>query len=320
MLKKILNIVSYAALLLLLMPPRDIGIIMIAILFIIGTCVIVNNKNHMRTIAKSKKYIMIVISISIVVVLGSAFYNRWLPSSKINSIASGLQISNKALLIIGTIVLVILSIKLSLVCIQKFYEIYSQSGFVRSIVACLIAAFTTVILAQIMINTEALTMGYLNFMYGVLIVALPILLLYGLSSKVVPSIIIGSGIFMILSTINTYVYIFRGRLFEPVDIFALGTAKNVAESYSLVPVPTKIVSCWIVFVCIILLLNYLQHKKKLKIGLERRLALLVICAVGGVVVSIYSLNLKTYHWENEGAKYNGYILDFVAKVKEISVP
>jgi phosphoglycerol transferase MdoB-like AlkP superfamily enzyme len=202
--------------------------------------------------------------------------------------------------------------------VKKLSDSNPQKDFEKSIVSCLCISVVTVILAQIMIDTDAISMGYFKFIWGVLIVSVVILFLYCLLGRIIPSIVFGAGVFMVISTINVYVYRFRGRLFEPVDVFSASTAMNVVENYSLFPIPTGILIGWGVFVSMLIVLYCLQHKSKSTLAPKKRLILLSLCISCSVAIFFYATNLKTYHWHKEGVQYNGYILDFVSKFKEIS--
>lgn len=47
---------------------------------------------------------------------------------------------------------------------------------------------------------------------------------------------------------------------------------------------------------------------------------MALCVLTGAMCTFaYATNLKTYHWQREGAIFNGYILDFVSKLKEAHV-
>ena len=204
--------------------------------------------------------------------------------------------------------------------LQKISDTVGQNAFVRNLAYCLIAAVVTVILAQIMIVTTVFSMGFLKFMWGVLIVLVAILLLYCFFGKIMPSVLLGSGIFMVISTINVYVYRFRGRLFEPVDIFSAGTALNVAENYSLLPIPLSLLIGWGIFAAMLIVLHRLQRENEPGLTWKKRCMLLCICIISSMGIYFYASNLSTYHWHKEGAQFNGYILDFVSKFKEISAP
>lgn len=324
MFQLLLLIISFGSLLLLLMPASVHGIISAAAVFALGAGLIVRNKFYRGFLRINKRYSLILVAVSIVAGLGVFFYNRWLPSSKMQAIATLLHMSIETMLLIGSFVLAVLAFYFTYSILQTIIEAICssipQNSFAIGILFSLVASVITVILAQVMIGAEALSMGYLNFMWGVLIVSVVILFLYCLIGRIVPSIAIGTGLFMLISTANVYVYQFRGRLFEPVDILSAGTAMNVAENYSLLPIPHTIIAGWGFFAVMLFLLHCLQHKCKFKLTANRRIALLAICAVSFVAIFFYVSNLKTYHWHKEGAQFNGYVLDFISKFKEISVP
>lgn len=324
MFQLLLNIISYGALLLLLMPPTDVGIISTAVVLIIGIGVIIWRKAYRVAPWENKQYYLISIALVIAATLGLSFYNRWLPSSKVQGIAAVLHMPVKMFLLIGSLVLAGLSLYALYAALQAIVKRLSDTDplndFSRSIVSCIFASVVTVILAQIMVDTEALSMGYFRFAWGILIVSVAILFMNCLFGRIMPAILVGAGVFMVISTINAYVYQFRGRLFEPVDIFSAGTAMNVAGNYSLLPIPSGVVTGWGVFAAMWFVLYCLQHKSRSKLATQKRWALLAICILSSAAIYLYAANLKTYHWSGEGAQYNGYILDFVSKFKEISAP
>lgn len=225
MLQLLLAIVSYGSLLLLLMPPTGAGIISTAVVLVIGICLIVCGRAYIVAPWKNKQFYLIPVAIIIAVILGLNFYNRWLPSSKIQSIAAMLHMPVKILLLIGLTMLSGLAVWCIYAALQmivrKLADTDPQADFTGSIGTGIFAAIVTVILAQTMIDMEALSMGYLNFAWGVLIVSTAILVMYCLLSRIIPAIAVGAGAFMVIATINVYVYRFRGRLFEPVDVFLL---------------------------------------------------------------------------------------------------
>ena len=324
MLHLLFIIFSYGALLLLLMPATGAGIVSTAAALAIGICLIVCKKAHKNSFWKNKQYFLIPVAILVVATFGLLFYNRWLPSSKMKAIATMLHMSIEMLLLIGSAILSGLSFYFLYAVLQtivkKIPDTNPQNDFAKNIVFCIFASVVTVILAQIMIGTKALSMGYLNFMWGVLIVSAVILFLYCLLGRIIPAVFFGAGLLMVISTINVYVYSFRGRLFEPVDVFSAGTAMNVVENYSLFPIPSGVLRGWDVFAAMLIVLYCLQHKSKSKLAAKKRYVLLTICVISSIAISFYATNLKTYHWYKEGAQFNGYILEFVSKFKEISAP
>lgn len=318
------NIVSYVSLLLLLMPVRVRGIITVAVMIVLGIGLIVCRKANYAPAGKKVRYSLIPAAVLIDMQLGLIFYKRWILSSKIRFVAGMLHLSGEVLLGLGTAALAMLALYVTYSMLRLIGEaletVNQKSGFAGNLLCGLMAAVMTVLLAQILIEAGMLSMGWRKFLGGVLIVSAGIALLYGLFGRITPAILLGSGLFLVIATINVYVYRFRNRLFEPVDIFSVGTAMNVAENYSLFPIPVNILIVWGIFGVVLIMLHHAQRKTEAVLDLRKRIALLALCAAAAAVIFFYTSGLKTYHWEREGAQINGYVLDFVSKFKEISAP
>ena len=317
-------IISYGAFLALIMPASGEGIVATLAAFVIGNCWMLYKKTHKIQFCKNKQYPLIFAAILIVIYFGWSFYIQWLPSSKMQTIANMLYMSVDKMLLIGTLLLSGLSVYSVYVVLQaiikNFFDINLKNDLVKIIISCVVASAVTVMLAQVMVDTKVFSMGCFKFAWGVLIVFAAIIFVYCLFGRIVPAILLGSGLFMVISTVNVYVFKFRSRLFEPVDIFSAGTAMNVAENYSLFPIPPVVLIGWGIFAAILIVFGYSQEKSKWKISNPKRYLLLVVSAISTVAIFFYTTNLKTYHWQKEGAYFNGYILDFVSKIKEITAP
>lgn len=317
-------IISFGAFLLLLMPTTGAGMVLTAAALAIGICLIAYKKAHQVAFRNNKQYFLIPVAMLIVAPYGQGFYDRWLSSSNLQAVAALLPMSIELLLLIASLILSGLSVyflyAVLQVIVKKISDPNPQNDFARGLVACIYVSVVTVLLAQIMVGANALSMGNEKFMWGILIVSVAILFMYCLFGRIIPSVVFGAGLFMVISTINVYVYNFRGRLFEPVDVFSAGTAMNVAENYSLLPIPFGALIGWLFFAVVLIALYRLQHQTKRKLALQKRFVSLIICVIGSVAIFDYTTNLKTYHWEREGAINNGYILDFVSKLKEITPP
>ncbi len=306
-----------------MMPPTITGVILTALMLAVGIGLIVYRGVHKVPFWKNIQYFRMSIIVLVVAYLGVCFYDHWSLSSKIQAIATMLHTSFETILLICTIIISVLSIYFFDVLLQiiakKLFDINPKNIFLKCLLSSLIASVIMVMLANIMAGVEAFSMGSLKFFFGVLIVLVVILFLYCLLGRIVPSIFIGTAIFMIISTINVYVYKFRGRLFEPVDIFSASTAMNVAENYSFFPLPFSMIVGWGVFIAMLTVVCRINGKVKLKLSVKGRLGLFPLCIISSVAIFFYASTLKTYHWHNDGALFNGYILDFVSKFKEISV-
>ena len=324
MFQLLFTIVSFGALLLLLMRATIVGILLTAVLFACGVGLIIYRKKHKIVLPNNKRHFLIMIAaVLISSYFGLVFYNRWMPSSKIQAIVVALQLPRETILSISSFVLAALSVFFVYIGLIKIIKLLSnitaKNEFVSSLVYCSITSVVMVMVSQIMINTTAVSMGYEKFMWAVWIVEVVILLLYCVFGKILPSIFVGAGIFMVISTVNVYIYRFRARLFEPVDIFSIGTAMNVADNYNLLPISANMCVGWGSFFLLLILCHCLNQKAKSGFYAKKRFAVLVFCVISSVTIFFYTSNLKTYHWQDEGVWINGYILEFVSKFKEITV-
>lgn len=319
----LLIVISYAALLVLMMPPTNAGIIGCAAMLVLGAGLIVYKKIHLKEFWKNKHPRLTVVTVLFAASLGLTFYECWLPSSKVQTIAAFLHISTETLLFAASFGLSICATGFIYIVLQRLRTTFSNislgKSFAGHLIFCFAVSMATVGLAQFMIGLEMLSMGWIKLVCNTLIVLVVVLLLYVLSGKVLLSAWIGASVFMLVSTINAYVYQFRGRLFEPADIFSVGTAMNVAENYSLFPIPFGVLAGWSAFGAIMLLLHSLMHKNGLKPDRKVKAAFLMGCVAASVALCFYATNLTTHHWMREGARRNGCFLDFVSKFKEITM-
>ena len=257
------------------------------------------------------------------VLLGQCFYGRWMVSSKILPIAGFLHLPVDILVSATAVVLTVCAPGAGWYITQWLYgmlsNVNSKTEFKRGIGICLIMGCITAVLAQIMIGVDIVPLGPVKFLGNLLIPAVTALLLYCLLGRPLPAAALGTGIFMLLSTINVYVYQFRGRLLEPVDIFSVGTALNVAENYSLWPVPAAVVAGWVLWLVTIAGLRWIMPKAKARVSAKAKWLLLLCCMTVAVGLGCFAQGLQIYHWEKQGAQNNGYLLEFIAKVKEAFV-
>lgn len=313
---------SYGALLLLLTSAAGTSIVSAAVMFALGVGFIGYQKIYRMAFWKSRKPFPALIAICAAACLGLLFYHRRLLSPVTQSMAVLLHRPVPTVLSTGSLVLSFLSVYALYIGLQiitdKLASVGQPHHFAKSVLLCIAASAFVVILMQIMMDIEALSMGFLHFAFGTLLVSAVILFLYCLLGKLIPSILIGGGIFMILPTISIYVYRFRERILEPVDLFSARTALNVARNYHLLPIPIQLLIGWCAFFLLLMVLSCWQHQSELT--LKRRLTLLAVCAVSSSVIFFYASSLPTHHWHKTGAQLNGCILDFVSKFKEISAP
>ena len=314
----LLMAVSYAALLLLLMPASIPGIAAAAVLIAAGVVVMLVKKIYRIPFYSRIDTALVPITGITAASFGLVIYDRWIHSTKLQTAASLLHMQLKPLLIVVSALLAVLSVYCLHVVLQTVYQKISRpSAFAAGSV--LVASLATVGLGQDMIDTELLCMGVFRFLWAVLIVAVLILFLFCLFGRLVPAIAVVVGLFLLISSANVYVCLFRDRLFEPIDVLSAGTAMNVVGSYDLFPIPLSILYAWGFFAAMILLFHRLQKKIRWAPSAKSRWMTLGGCAVSSVAIFFYLRQIPIRHWSTEGAEYTGYILDFVSRFREISV-
>lgn len=146
---------------------------------------------------------------------------------------------------------------------------------------------------------------------------LPLILL-GITSNIGFSVIIGSMPFLIIAFLNHYVYKFRGTAFLISDLNAYKTAMNVVGEYK-ITLPTIHLYCLILlsFVC----LSYTSISKEYR---KRKFSAKVRVSLGGAGVLLLILtlhgicqNIDIETWGNDGARFNGYIVNFCAQAMNL---
>lgn len=313
-------IISYGAFLLLIVPDCHLETVYIAAALILGTGLVIRKKPHKISFQKCDPHFLIPTTIFLTVFLAFGFYQRRVDSSILYILGKLLHIPSETLLLFFTLLLTMLSVYFLCILLQTIYfHLHPRYTLVKGLISSVIFSIFTVISAQVMLSISPLSMGYRNFFWSVLIVLTTILFLYCLFRRIVPAIFLGAGLFMVIATINVYVYNFRGRLFEPVDIYSAKTAMNVVANYSLLPIPKNVLTCWCIFILMLTILHCLYHNAKCS-AKRQYLSILVFCIISSIAAASFANNLKTHHWYAEGAQFNGYILDFASKFKEIAAP
>lgn len=255
--------------------------------------------------------------------LGYNFYIRRIISQKVAMIAEMLHMKTEFLVLIAVLGLCVCA---SIILFYIFYNIVhlldrirEEYHIVRTLLCTLLASILTVGLAQIMIGVSLVYMGFSRFCWGVAIVCVLIMVIYCILGRMKLPIILGSGFFVLISIVNAYVYQFRERLFEPVDIFSAKTAMNVAGNYSFWPIPTPVLVGVILWIGFLLSIVWTQPKEKAPARIRTRLILAVCCVAGIVSISRYTAKIHPQHWQKQGASLYGYVLDFTAKIREARV-
>ncbi len=317
----LITLASYTAFLLLTMAASAEGMAFAALFLILGAllmiCKSVNFSGKFWT--NYSFYIAIALSIY----SGMAFYKQWLPSSAVSSIASKFRLPTDVFIIIVATVLSACAVWFIHFLLKYMHDLLTnltrKKSFSSIFICVSIVSTVTVFMSQTMMGATMISIGVIKGFFGALIIAVTILALYCLTGATKTSIILGSGVFMLLSTINVYVYIFRARTLDPADIFSFETAMNVVGDYSLFPVPFRIILSWAIWASVLIYLfkNYLMTKYSF--SFIKRALIALFCIVGATSIFFYTSTLTIHHWGTDPVTFNGYILNFTAKVKQLYI-
>ena len=318
-----ITIISYWALLFLTTSSSRVSITGTLVLLFLGPVLLLWKKPWKPNSFFSRSTILI--SVIVTVYLGFHFYNEWTPAIY-TLINSGLPISNTFYRVLVIVAAVCGSVFGTYFCAGLLEQaknlIFSPDEaqlFKRDLLSCFLIAAITVILAQNMIGIYFLSMGHLKFFCAALIVSATSLLLYGLLGNLTVSAALVSGLCMIISTANVYVYAFRGRLFDPVDIMSTTAALNVVGNYDILSSLPRILPAWLIWVGSLVCINRSCATRKSAVPRPRRIILSVCCVVLIIPLYIYASGLRPYRWNTQGAREHGYILNYISKIQEISV-
>lgn len=311
-------IASYFCFVLLIMPQEKAGLVQTAVLLAVEAFWFCRKKPD-PTIRRPGKW-PVATSLCVLAVMGPCFYTRWMTTPKILTLARLLHLPAPLLVTVTAAAMTLCSFYAVLYGAQRLYSLLTAAGekadWKRGLCICLLMAGFAVALSQIMIGEEFLSMGSVKFLWNALIAAVVNLMLYCLLGRPFPASALGSGLVIFLSAANAYVYQFRRRLLEPVDIFSVGTALNVADNYSLLPIPAGVSLGLGLWLAALVGLWIVLPRKKHTLEGKKRGILSICCIMAVIAIVCYCAVLTPYHWEKQGAKNNGYLLDFTAKIKE----
>lgn len=314
-------IASYLSFLMLFLRRTKISFFSTFLFFILGIVLCIWKRPDRQ--ADRIQIFAVFYSVVIELFCGSAFYKHWLYSPGVYDLAIIFDTSVRGITLVLSGAFCILALFFLSGFVQETLQ-YAERfrkkfPYLQNILMILILSVFCVVYAQKMQDLPALSMGVGKFLWGVGIVFATILTLYTVSNSIVFAMICGSANFMILSFINVYVYSFRQRLFNPVDIFSFSTAINVRGSYSLFPIPNGILLALVLWSALLLLFCKLASNEKYRASAKLRIGAALLSVVGIFSIAVYANNLNGSHWYNDGAKENGYILDFTSKIKEIKI-
>lgn len=132
------------------------------------------------------------------------------------------------------------------------------------------------------------------------------------------SLTIGNILPTSFTLLNTYVYMFRGNALTPSDLLSVRTAANVMTDYDFTPTAPML---YALALSAILVLG-IWCMPPLSVTWTKRNIFMQVCAIGlcTVLLIFGSAQIPSRHWENRGAQYSGFLLNFVIQIKETFIP
>lgn len=175
-------------------------------------------------------------------------------------------------------------------------------------------AAATLFMSQLAVDQLVIQLPIWQILLGILLCLIPILLIYAISLSYRLSVLIASLALLLLTTVNTYVYLFRGNELTLSDFLSVGTAVNVVTAYSVV-VPKNLLFAWLFFALTMLFLYGIPKLQTPRHRLYTRLA-----GAGSTLICILLLwsasgTLTAYNWQNSGSTNNGFLLNFTLQLR-----
>lgn len=309
---------SLFALLTLIMPISYVGIFLFLIVFLLFFRFVLKRR---LLGGAANLWFCCPISLAIAGQLGNLFYHRigvFFNEHDISFLISSPIISGKTILFFVFCSSYFL-FKILNIIIKPLILLSGEYKKISLHIRCLTITIGTVVLSQISLDVGAFEMGVGKFLINVAIVYSIIMLLYCFTNNEIVSSLTVSLIFVIISIANIYLFKLRGRLVEPYDIYALMTAIKVSDNYNFFPIPGNVLVCvgWWLSICIFVYFS--RVKVKHAINLKNSFFIFIFCTISFALIFYYISELKTYHWRKDSAHYNGCILDFVARFKNLYV-
>ena len=319
---RLVCIVSYGATLTLMFQLESSLLITLIALFVIGSVLIVWKMPYEVQIPENARIKLLLASLFVAVSFGCFFYYRWDKSRGLQQFVSQMNGNVTLILILSSVCLSVMStvfLYRSVWLLFKLKKELQEKHYWRyHLLLGFFASAATFYFSQVMAFSPTLYMDVFKLLIGILAVYGVFLALYAVTGLVKCSLIISTAVFMLLSTVNSYVYIFRDRMLDPIDVFSVSTAMNVVDNYSLFPVPKVILASWAFYIgyCILFcLLTVTKHDYPLR----KRAIVLAMSLISAFSVYYSAQNTKVYYWMNMGAGFNGFFLNFFSGVKKIII-
>lgn len=316
--KVIITLISFFSFLMLAKPYLSIGMFLASAL--VGSCVIVLKEVSLKI--NKQLYFAVPITVACLWKFCCRFYVRGQESESLQRILSKIPIHDEIILIAASICLAIIA-SYSVMCF--FQGACNMVVYVNKRYSCgcfltrsIFVSVITIVFSQLMFVRDPLSMGNINFTFNVLCIFGGSLMFFCCSGSNRISILFVSSLTMIISITDVYLLKLRSRLFEPLDIFSMGTAANVMNSYSLFPIPCELLWCFVYILALILIFKSCTGKR-FELKCKQRLVIFSCCTVFVLIMLGYALRIMPNYWREEGIKYRGIMLDFFTKLIDVYV-
>ena len=185
-------------------------------------------------------------------------------------------------------------------------------------------AYAVCMLSQYELDAPFFTLGFLPTFLGMILHTLPALILLAFTLRPAWALTIPAIVLMLFTTVEHYVYSFRGAELSLLDILAVRTALNVVGGYRLVL--TKRVFYGLTFTVLICFLVFglpePRFSGKRAAARSRGITALGAAALA-VTFAVFNPQLPVHTFSHDGAYLNGYLLNFTLqtlRTKGITAP
>lgn len=209
-----------------------------------------------------------------------------------------------------------------------FAAAFSLTGFIKLVpkhpafrfgvnaVWGIVCIFVSCAVPTIMISDSSyLDIGYyraaMNFLcvasvYGICLTAF---------GEIKRAVAVASGLLLIMSTANTFVFQFRGNELKPMDFFSIKTALNVAGQYTF-RIQLRMLQGWLLWLWTVFCLGSLPPSNP---GIRKRWVRLMAAAASCLCAFLLwrgTPDIRTNNWSDGGSTSNGYFLNFYTGVRD----
>lgn len=207
------------------------------------------------------------------------------------------------------------------ILVLGFFRLEVRNEIVLRGVYCIAFVFVptaTFYIGQIMQNISLFSVPLHCIVLNVIIILILQFAALLLSQSLRLSLVLGCVIPTLVTLANTYVFRFRGNALLISDFLSVRTAANVAGEYDFTPTPPMLYA--MIMVSILLLgvyclpsLSILKISKYFRGGYVGAITLCVVTLLFG------NKQLHAQHWQNDGAEYEGFLLNLMLQIKEVFI-